>query len=341
LKDIDKLEEIKSKIDSIVKHIKGYIFTHPEYWLISLGHDLILDHISEATTSLHQLDTFEISELTEKYKFYYFIFKGTYYLTIGEYHIALENFQAAKRIDISLDNIEKAEFYFKLGTIYYHFRKTIDSVHNISLALSLFKTIPGYERRVAACEIALGLNCVNLQQWEEAEERFYNALNYANKVNDTSMKALIFHDLGLLYAEQNLSKAAVHWFNESMKFNEPDHKTIYLLCREYFKLNDIDNGKRWLKQGILLSEKQNLDVYLRRFNLLKVLYLETNETIFEQTLKNEIQFFVKEELWNHVDENAQLLADFYSKKENYQKAVEYYQLMIKAQKHILKMGALR
>jgi len=342
LKDIDRLEEIKSNIDDIVKHLKGYIFTHPDYWLISLGHDLIFDRIDEAAVSLDQLDQFDCNELNTKYQFYYYIFKGTFYLSKGEPNEALKYFQAAReKLSSSSNKLEMAEYYFKLGSIYYHLRKTIDSLHNISSALSLFKTKSGYERRIAACEIALGLNSVDLHQWEEAEERFYNALNYANKVADTPMKALIYHDLGLLYAEQNMSKAAIHWLTESMTYNDPDHKTIYLICREYFKLDQSDKAVEWLDRGIELATRQNLSNYKVRFNILRVLYMEKDEEAFERTLKEGIQFFIEEKTWNYVEGNAKYLADFYAKKENYKEAVNYYQLMIKAQNKIFEMEALK
>jgi len=340
LKDIDKLEEIKSKIDSIVKHIKGYIFTHPEYWLISLGHDVILENLSEAAVSLDQLEKLGTDKLNDKQKYYYYLFKACYLLLKGEYKIALDKFHIAAHKLVHVPNrIEKAEFFLKLGTIYYHIRKTIESIHYISNALNLFKTENGYDRRIATCEIALGLNSVNLHQWEEAEERFYNALNYANK--DNSMRSLIYHDLGLLYAEQNMSKAAIHWLTESISGNSPNYKTIYLIAREYYKLGKINEAENWLKKGLNIAQKENLPTYQIRFNLLKVLYTESDKEMTEKTLKEGINHFLNENDWNYVEEYSKYLADYYAANQKYQEAVQYYQLMIKAQNKISELGALK
>jgi tetratricopeptide (TPR) repeat protein len=342
LKDIDKLEEIKSKIDSIVKHIKGYIFTHPEYWLISLGHDVILENLSEAAVSLDQLEKFDISKLSTRYQFYYYLFKGTYYLFKGEHKIALSTLQIiSDNPHLTPNNIERAEYYYKVGGTYYHLKKTIDSIHYLSNALTLFKSEPGYERRIMACEIALGLNSVDLHQWEEAEERFYNALNYSNKVKDNKMKATIYHDLGLLYAEQNMSKAAIHWFNESLLDTNPNHKTIYLIAREYLKVGNKDEATRWLNKGIKIAIDQNLTTYIIRFNLLKVLYFENDKKVIESTLLECLNHFMNENDWYYVQEVALRLAEFYSKQTKYKEAVKYYQLMVKAQNNILEMGALK
>ncbi|MGV3487726.1 MAG: tetratricopeptide repeat protein [Tuberibacillus sp.] len=342
LKDLDRLEEIKMKIDDAVKHLKGYIFTCPDYWLISLGHDVILEKLNEAAVSLDQLEKFETAGFDGRYQFYYYLFKGTFFLLKGEHQTALKNFQTAgERLKYSPNEIEKAEYYYKIGSIYYHLRKTIDSIHNLLNALTLFKSEPGYERRIAACEMALGLNSVDLHQWEEAEERFYNALNYVNKIEDTSMKTYIYHDLGLLYAEQNMSKAAIHWLTESLSDKTPNHKTIYLITREYFKLGKIIKAEEWLNRGMELVNKQRLTTYIIRFQLLKILYMERDKDNIETTLKNGITYFIKERIWNYVAENAKCLADFYAENGKYKEAVEYYQIMIDAQNKISEMEALK
>jgi tetratricopeptide (TPR) repeat protein len=306
-----------------------------------LGHDVILENLSEAAVSLDQLEKLGTNRsLNGRYEYYYYLFKASYLLLKGENKEALKNFHfAGERLIHVPDRIEKAEFYLKLGTIYYHLRRTIESIHYISNALNLFKTENGYDRRIATCEIALGLNSVDLRQWEEAEEHFYNALNYAHK--DNSMRALIYHDLGLLYAEQNMSKAAIHWLTESITGSSLNYKTIYLIAREYFKLGQINEAEYWLEKGLMITQKEKINTYQIRFNLLKVLYTETDKDVTEKNLREGIQHFINENDWNYVEEYSKYLADFYATNQKYQEAVQYYQLMIKAQKKISEMGALK
>ena len=110
LKDIDRLEDIKAKIDDTVKHIKGYIFTHPEYWIISLGHDLMLDNFNEARVSLDQLDHLK-NDLEGKYLFYYYFFKCSYYLATDNLNKAQRNLQLTKEnLEFCLYKADKADF---------------------------------------------------------------------------------------------------------------------------------------------------------------------------------------------------------------------------------------
>jgi response regulator aspartate phosphatase C len=341
LKDIDQLEKIKSEIDEIVRHIKGYIFTQPDYWIISLGHDLIFGRLNEANVSLDQLENIN-SELNDKQKYYYFLFKGSYLSVRSNLSEAQVFYQKAKEQLLFYPNqIEEAEFNYKIGSLYYHLKKTLDSIYHISTALSLFKTKEGYDRRIAGCEIGLGLNSIDLHQWEEAEERFYSALNFANKVDDLSLKGLIYHDLGLLYAEQNMSKAAIHWLKESAKSRLPIPKTVYLLCKENFNLGNYDEANKWLTEGVELSSQQQDIHYEKMFQVLDTVYNEKDEIIYENTLIESLHFFQEEESWTNVEEVSHYLAEFYSLKKKYKRAVDYFHLLIDAQNKIVEQEALK
>lgn len=341
LKDIDKLEEIRTKIDEIVKHLKGYIFTHPEYWLVSLGHDLIFGRLNEATVSLDQIESMD-QGLDEKQKYFYFLFKGSYLSVKSNLTEALVYYQKAKeQLELFPNPIEEAEYNYKIGGLDYHFKKTLDSIYHVSTALSLFKTKEGYERRIAGCEVVLGLNSIDLHQWEEAEERFYSALNFANKVDDQTLKGLIYHDLGLLYAEQNMSKAAIHWLQESIKSRKPIPKTLYLMSKESFKLGNLNEANEWLKEGMELSSLQQDLHYVKMFEMLNILYNVSDEEEYEHSLIEILPYFQQEESWSNVEEISHYIAEFYSKKKKYKKAVDYFHLLLEAQKKLIEQEALK
>ncbi|GAB6252880.1 hypothetical protein BCSAG_41980 [Bacillus cereus] len=63
--------------------------------------------------------------------------------------------------------------------------------------------------KVASCETALGTARIFLKQFEKAEEHFNRSIDLLQKHNEEKLILIVRHNLGLLYATQNLSKLAI------------------------------------------------------------------------------------------------------------------------------------
>lgn len=72
----------------------------------------------------------------------------------------------------------------------------------------------GYEINVAFCDNILGLSCTYLKEWELAEEHYTVAMNQFQKIGEEKFIIMIRHNLGWMYATQNLSVLAIRYLSE-------------------------------------------------------------------------------------------------------------------------------
>ena len=105
----------------------------------------------------------------------------------------------------------------------------------------------------------MGLCCTKLKQFESAEEYFISALDTFKKYEQKQLINKIKHNLGLLYADQNLSELAIKHLSDSLKDNP---KTTFLLAREYYKLGKHDIAEIRLNADIKLTNLKNINITL-------------------------------------------------------------------------------
>ncbi|MED2793028.1 hypothetical protein P4256_14945 [Bacillus wiedmannii] len=103
------------------------------------------------------------------------------------------------------------------------------------------------------------------------------------------------HNLGLLYADQNLSELAIKYLNGSL-VNNP--KTLFLLAQEHFKLNDTNAVNLHIENGLKISNEE----YKHHFNILKGLNDNISTDVLEEIILAGICYFKKEALWKYVKE---------------------------------------
>ena len=73
----------------------------------------------------------------------------------------------------------------------------------------------------------------------------------------------IRHNLGLLYASQNLSVLAIRHLSEVSKKMPTHYKAIFLEAREYYKLGEIEKAKELIESGLKVCEElkmMNIDI---------------------------------------------------------------------------------
>ncbi|GIN44781.1 Response regulator aspartate phosphatase G [Bacillus paralicheniformis] len=89
-------------------------------------------------------------------RYYYFLFKGMYESARSNYSKALNCFRVAERqLDNVEDEIEKAEFHYKLGNLYYFTKTTLLSFHHLSIAKSIYRAYEEYKTQSINCTVLL------------------------------------------------------------------------------------------------------------------------------------------------------------------------------------------
>ena len=243
-----------------------------------------------------------------------------------------------------IDNdIEKAEFYYKVSSAYYYVVHTWESIEYLRRAKEIFERHEGFEKRKASCSVLLGLNCIDISQYEQAEIELLNALDFAKSTNDIQFKMDVYHNLGLFYSHQNHSTTAIRYLNEIEKISE-DHKNlrvIFLLTQEYCKIGDFERAYPYFEKGMELSHEKNDEEYQIKFEILQNLYIKKNPSLAIISLNKGIEYFKENNKWYTVGKYSEILANIYNQNKKYEQASHYFSIFVEAYHKINEMGALK
>ncbi|MBL3199801.1 tetratricopeptide repeat protein, partial [Klebsiella pneumoniae] len=85
------------------------------------------------------------------------------------YTEAEEHYKLAEKILVAIpDEIEHAEFYYRIATFYHHTYNNLASIEYANKSRAIFSKYEGYEVKTAFCNSLLGGCCIYLKQYEQA-----------------------------------------------------------------------------------------------------------------------------------------------------------------------------
>ena len=148
----------------------------------------------------------------------------------------------------------------------------------------------GYEGTVASCETALGTARIFLKQFEKAEEHFNRSIDLLQKHNEEKLILIVRHNLGLLYATQNLSKLAIRHLSEVTEKNIAHFKAVFLQAREHYKLRKTNIVKELIvkeliEKGLAVCMELGNEEYVYHFNILRSLNEDEVINLLEEVKK--------------------------------------------------------
>ncbi|EML6321709.1 tetratricopeptide repeat protein [Bacillus cereus] len=143
----------------------------------------------------------------------------------------------------------------------------------------------GYEVKVASCETALGTARIFLKQFEKAEEHFNRSIDLLQKHNKEKLILIVRHNLGLLYATQNLSKLAIRHLSEVTEKNIVHFKALFLQAREHYKLRKTNIVKELIEKGLAVCMELGNEEYVYHFNILRSLNEDEAIKLLEEVKK--------------------------------------------------------
>ncbi|MCC2425221.1 Rap family tetratricopeptide repeat protein [Bacillus wiedmannii] len=329
--------EIKNKIDKIEENQNVLLY----YSLLEFRHNMLNKDYEGSKKSLEKIEDFN-KPSEELLNYYYNFFKAIHNTEIGEYKKAGEYFDKAKQLIANIpDEIEKAEFYYKAAAFYYQVRQPLEAVKYANRALKFFEPETGYELNIAACNNILGLTCTSLKQYEYAEEYFIKALDIVTKKHNTMLGLKIRHNLGFLYAEQDLSEAAIRNLTTAIDTPEKSYKAIFLIARENYKLGNTDESLKFIETGLEACNRINNTEYKHHFSILSALNSKESTEKSENIISEGIEYFEQEGLLGFVhDYSKQLALKFYSSNQQ-DKANQYFFKSHEAEEKLRKKEALK
>lgn len=158
------------------------------------------------------------------------------------------------------------------------------AIDYIRVAKDIFSKHVGYEINVALCDNVFGLSCIDLRQFEQAEESFTTAIDTLQKNDEKTLLLHVRNNIGLLYANQNLSPLAIRHLLEVTE-NMPNHfKALYLQADENLKLGNLEIASQLIEKGLTICNELKNKEYQYRFKILE----KMNNTSITTELENAV-----------------------------------------------------
>ncbi|HET7628185.1 MAG TPA: tetratricopeptide repeat protein, partial [Bacillales bacterium] len=235
-------------------------------WYFLMQHDYDQSSAILNTISPHR-------EKSHWLNYYYYFFRGVNAFYFRNYNEALQFLQEAKPFLRDKPEIEQAEFYYRIASVYFRTHHFSLSIKFATKSLRAFSNKDQSER-MADCENLLGLNYMSLEDYDRSMIHLKTALNLCRAAkSDNLLKWVIYQNLGLLYAHKGEYDRARTFYEEVYRCIDTKYEWIQLqniheLCETYFLLNEADKGKALLAEGLRKANDPSND-YFHRFKVLE------------------------------------------------------------------------
>ncbi|MCB4338744.1 Rap family tetratricopeptide repeat protein [Bacillus subtilis] len=338
-------ELIKAEVEQELNNMKEDQDLLLYYSLMCFRHQLMLEYLEPKTMNEERP---EISDLLEKIEsnqadlkgileYYFNFFRGMYEFEEYEYLKAITFYkQAEKKLSLVADEIERAEFHYKIAEVYYHMKQTHMSMHHIVQAIETYRAHETYTVREIQCSFVMGLNYLDMEYPEKALPHFKNALENAKNVGIFRLQGVSLYNIGLSYFVSDDFEKASEYFGQSLAIYEERYENtnrlldpLIMLTKTKFKLK-ASEATTLCERGLFLSQKLNDEILYHEFRFLKALYNQGSIT----ELGNILTYLEEKMMLPDVEDLATDAAKYYKENEDHKAAGVFFEKVLYAQKHI-------
>ncbi|MFC9655440.1 tetratricopeptide repeat protein [Bacillus subtilis] len=338
-------ELIKAEVEQELNNMKEDQDLLLYYSLMCFRHQLMLEYLEPKTMNEERP---KISDLLEKIEsnqadlkgileYYFNFFRGMYEFEEYEYLKAITFYkQAEKKLSLVADEIERAEFHYKIAEVYYHMKQTHMSMHHIVQAIETYRAHETYTVREIQCSFVMGLNYLDMEYPEKALPHFKNALENAKNVGIFRLQGVSLYNIGLSYFVSDDFEKASEYFGQSLAIYEERYENtnrlldpLIMLTKTKFKLK-ASEATSLCERGLFLSRKLNDEILYHEFRFLKTLYNQGSITELESILA----YLEEKMMLPDVEDLATDAAKYYKENEDHKAAGVFFEKVLYAQKHI-------
>ncbi|KYD05266.1 hypothetical protein [Bacillus atrophaeus] len=340
-------EILKTEVEQEIEYMEEDQDLLLYYSLMCFRHQLMLDYLEPKSMNEERP---KISDLLEKIEsnqtdlkgileYYFNFFHGMYEFEQYEFLKAISFYnRAEKMISIVPDEIERAEFHYKVAEVYYHMKQTHMSMHHIVQAIETYKAHETYSVKVIQCSFVIGLNYLDMEYPEKAVPHFMNALKQAQEINLPRLIGSSLYNLGLCsFATGNMEKAleyfkegALIYQSKALQYSNRLLDILLMLAKTHFKLSNTVEGKQVCEQGVILSKELNDEVLGKMFNFLMILFVDNDK---DQLFKI-LSYLESKAMLSDVEDLATDAAMYYNVNEDHKVATTFYEKVLYARKQI-------
>lgn len=178
------------------------------------------------------------------------------------------------------DQIENAEFHYKLAIAYYQIKQNFFSLNHAKTALKTFKTHDDYIQKAISSEMLIAANKLDLFHFDEAEKHYKQALKDAEQIQHNILIGMAHHNLGLSYVSRDLLALAEKHFKEALVLKEHEESvygihSMFELTHVLYKLGLLRKRATGMKKDFPVRKKQEKGNICRNLNLFMLCMMNT------------------------------------------------------------------
>ncbi|KAF1680005.1 MULTISPECIES: Rap family tetratricopeptide repeat protein [Bacillus] len=340
-------EILKSEVEEEIRYMKEDQDLLLYYSLMCFRHQLMLDYLEPKPMNEERPN---ISDLLEKIEssqtdlkgileYYFNFFRGMNEFEQYEYLYAISFYkQAERKLSLVADEIERAEFHYKVAEVYYHMKQTHMSMYHIVQAIDSYRAHENYTVRVIQCLFVIGLNYLDMDYPEKAIPHFKDALDKAREIDMSRLIGSSLYNLGLCSFAKGAYQKATKYFKEGIRVyqdNGYEHSNrlldiLLMLTKTTFKMRNHFEGISWCAHGLSLSTNFNNEVMTKMFEFIHALYVDNDK----EKLNSILNYLELKSMLSDVEDLALDAAKYYNEKEERKAAVAFYEKVLYARKQI-------
>lgn len=338
--------EVEQEIEEMEEDQDLLVF----YSLMCFRHQLMLDSLEPEDRYRDRPTVDELLEKIEKpqkrltglLKYYSLFFRGMYEFDHKEYVDAISYYRKAEReLNAVSDEMEQAEFHYKIADAYYQIDQHFVSLNHLKKAKQLFEKNQLYKVKVIGYNMMVGANMYDMYRLTEAESYYREALSIARGLDEEKVKRIIgviFHNLGLVYLRGENLIAAEENFKKAIDVKEHIDtvygvRSLYMMANVLYQCDKAKEARFFYETALNRARTSNEEEYLAKLKIINSLYEEYNETAVKQSLG----YLEEKRLWSDFAELTEQLGDFHFEKRNYAEGRNFLKKTIHAQTQILKV----
>ncbi|MGY2642815.1 response regulator aspartate phosphatase RapA [Bacillus inaquosorum] len=342
---VGEAERVKLEVEREIEDMEEDQDLLLYYSLMEFRHRVMLDYIKPFGEDTSQLEFSELLEdiegnqykLTGLLDYYFNFFRGMYEFKQKMFVSAMMYYKRAeKNLALVSDDIEKAEFAFKMAEIFYNLKQTYVSMSYAVQALETYQMYETYTVRRIQCEFVIAGNYDDMQYPERALPHLELALDLAKKEGNPRLISSALYNLGNCYEKMGVLQKAAEYFEKSVsickseKFDNLPH-SIYSLTQVLYKQKNDAEAQKKYREGLEIARQYSDELFVELFQFLHALYGKNIDT---ESVSHTFQFLEEHMLYPYIEELAHDAAQFYIENGQPEKALSFYEKMVHAQKQI-------
>lgn len=327
-RDIEHAVELKVEIDKMIEGKELDNNTRTYYQLVNYRHDLLMEDIQKRLSiPVKEVIEEKQSDVLLKYMYYFFTGQDEFYN--GRYKSAIRLYHLASKLIDSIDcNLERAEFYHRVGIAYYRLNQYGVAMNYMEESKSIFQELEDGEEKVLNCNLIVACIYSEVSNYAKAKSVFENAISESSKFPVT--KALLLRANGLNLIRQDKLEEAEEMMKQALEIKEHHHsymgyKTRSDLANIKLRLGRKERGIELLEEAeAYANENENVE-FIAKNMITRNLYVKFDEN----KLKEALGILEGNEHYFEVFEVAEEIAKYYERINDSQKCVEYLKLSLR------------